>query len=132
MSSFTEEDGARKHVVRVVTLILDNEERWYTKLRSVAAESVAGFAPGDVNAREQFEDALAGRGAEGYRLDDYAHNAGGDVVDVLRDILNEITGGGGIAHTLMEDLLDLGDSRQADMFGHHYLPEDADDVPWNE
>ena len=135
-SSYNEREAVRAHIVRAVTLILDNERWARDRLTTVAREAVRDDMGYPSPGRDAFEQALRGGGAHGYDREDYARAVGRAVCTELGEIIEEWrtldTDGDDLLYRLLVDVLDLADVRLADHFGEHYLPESADDIEWED
>lgn len=137
-TTFGERTAIRRWTANAITVILQNDERWHPHLTMAACDAVTSFAPGETpsDAKSYFNDALRGRGASGYTLDDYALAVGRAVCEAIGDLLDEYEvelprGTDDIPLLMLRDLLDLGDSAQAQLFGEDWMPE-ADDVEWDD
>ncbi len=130
-SSYNEREAIRAYVVQAVTLILDNERSVHGRLTTVACDAVRDDMGHPSPGRDAFEQALRGGDREGY-----VRAVGRAVCTELEEIMEELrtpdTNGDDLLYRLLIDLIDLSDSRQADLFGEHYLPEDADDIEWED
>lgn len=126
MGKVTDQDVIRQHIVRAVTLILDNEFRVQPRLYGAACEAVMN----DMGTGVGLEDYVAmwnGRPSHsGYERWEYARVAGNAVCDLIEEIIIE-EHEDSLIKRLLIDVLDLHDSSQREMFGDHYLP-DPDDL----
>jgi len=130
--NYEERQTVRAWTVKRVTLVIDTSfERELDRLNGAARTAVRDNM-GTGMGRDAYEAMLSGRGQTS--REEYARVAGSAVVDELREIIGELTEehAEALLSLLLIDLLDLGDSAQADLFGDHYLPESADEIEWED
>ena len=136
-TTYNEREAIRDWTIRAITLVLDSsEDRVTSRLRGVACDSARDDMGTGVG-RTEYAAMLRGRGVSGYEQPDYARAIGAAVRDELTEILGEFgselsDGYNNLLYRLLVDVLDLNDCRMADKLGEHYMPQNADDVEWNE
>lgn len=124
-----EQEAIRTWIVEQITLVADNDSAIQPRLSDAAARGVLEGMGTPAPGRAEYEMMLHGAGdVERY---EYARAAGSYVVSELTDIIEEHGAGDGFVVSLLGELLNLGDSTQAEMLGEHYLPESVGDIPWD-
>ncbi len=123
----------REYTGRQITLILDNDEETHDAITALTINSIindhgSGWALG------QYAEMLAGRGASGYGRDDYARAAGSRISEYISEYVGTLADtmpgfDGSIAHLLLMDLLDLGDTDMWALVAETFLPERMEDIP---
>jgi len=112
--------AVRQYIVDRATLIIDNNEPLYRRVRAAALDAVREDM-GTGWSRDDFVMMLNGRGQTDRR--EVADVVGLAVCNVIEEWL---AADGSLYTTMLADLLDLGDREQARMFGEHFMPEEED------
>jgi len=131
MSYVNGEPTARQWIVDVVTRTIDTS--YEAQLAEIHEQARTAIVEGSGSGLTFDDYARARRSGD---LGDYARAVGIYVVDVIREWVTfqidepRQNTPQEFLMVLLQELLDLGDSQQATMFGEHYLPEPEDLLEW--
>lgn len=124
-------DAVREHVIKAMTLILDNDADAYFQLTNTAKATVTAHGT-----RQEFANALAGKESDNWdhSRNGYALAVGQAMRDELQEMLEQENTNreDTLTWLILIQVLDLADNTQAAMLGENYLPESVDDVEWDE
>ncbi len=120
----THEQAIRQFIVGKVYNWLTSDDSLNAEIERRVSESIADDASRGNGCREEYETMLR----TGAQRELYADCAGVEVIGVLNEMIDSESSG--IAHDLLNDLLDTGDSDQRVMLGELFLPSSADYIDW--